>query len=148
MSNATPQSENLITPEAARLIWEQYLPGAPATGTALYYRSRRGTGPPYVLDGEGPRARVRYDPVAVRAWCLAQQPAKIQAAVAAPEAMVRWLEGREAEPDHSFLPAGCQNHDPAHARDQAAAWRSGARAAVAALERVLGQEGPSCHSSP
>lgn len=72
-------------------MWAELLPDAPLSATALLQRSRRGTGPPYTvvhhkeaLKGRPP-AQTMYSPVAVREWCLAQQPAAVRAALEPPE---------------------------------------------------------------
>ncbi len=50
-----------------------------------------------------------------------------------------WLGGLYKQPDREFLPFGCRNHDPALAKDQAEAYRSGASAAVAMAQKILTQ---------
>ncbi len=88
MDKSTP---NYVTPAQACQIWAELLPNPPQTGLALITRSSRQTGPPsHVIhnkdrDRNTPPAQTMYDPAEVREWCLSQQPAPVQAAIAALE---------------------------------------------------------------
>lgn len=75
-TKSTPS--DLISPEAARLIWADLLPDPPETGTALLRRTERGTGPPcHLVDGPGTGKRM-YDAAEVTRWCIRQQPAFVR----------------------------------------------------------------------
>jgi len=51
-----------------------------------------------------------------------------------------WLGALYEQPDREFIPFLCRNHDPAFAKSQAEAYRSGAAAAVAMAQKILTQD--------
>lgn len=82
MSDASLSST--ISPEGALSILRELLPErmVPAAPTLLA-QCRKGHGPPSVLVTEGVPGpgRVRFNPEAVRGWCLAQQPPRVEVAI-------------------------------------------------------------------
>lgn len=80
----TDRPDGLILPAAAVAIWAELLPDPPADGARMIERSKRRTGPPYVLytgPDAPPSGRTMYRPAEVREWCLSRQPARVRDAL-------------------------------------------------------------------